>query len=654
MSPPREETHFPGTPVGWAQRWQVELDAAHKATDASRSDGRKAELRYLDEEKSATESPERHWNLWYSSVSIMHALLFDQVPKVGVERKHNDAADDVARVAATILERLLNGCLDENDAYTLGLGQALQDYLLAGLGLCRVRFDVEMEEVQGVGPDGVTAVVQERPRPGSEKVEVDFTHWEDVRWSPGARVPQEIEWMAFASLLSRRQLVSRFGAELGGKVPLNVRQDSAEEAASPYDRARVWEVWDKATRHVYYFVEGYHVTLGGQQAPEAGREEDPLGLPGFFPCPRPMLANTITRRVVPRPDYCLVRDLLGEIDMLQTRLYLLAEAVRVAGVYDKDNAGISRLLDNKGINELIAVDRWAAFAEAGGVRGAIDWLPLEQVVSSMATLEARQERLKTQVYEVTGMSDILRGQGQGPGVTFGEQALKARFASARLRQIQKEFARFASDLARLRAEVICRKFSNDAILAQANMASTPDMRLALAAVELLRSPALPYRVTVKPESLALSDFSQRQSERAQALQAVGGFTGAISPLIQQMPGAMVPMLRVLQWMLAGVPGADEVESIFDEAIAQAQQAAAQPKQQAPPPPDPKLVVQQMKGQQDLAKVDAEKEADLTRIAAETQARAVEEQIQRRENVQEAKEKALVAMQTRAMTGGQQV
>jgi hypothetical protein len=45
-------------------------------------------------------------------------------------------------------------------------------------------------------------------------------------------------------------------------------------------------------------------------------KEDPLGLQGFWPFPRPMVANLTTRKFIPKPDYKLAQDLYREINEL--------------------------------------------------------------------------------------------------------------------------------------------------------------------------------------------------------------------------------------------------------------------------------------------------------------------------------------------------
>lgn len=707
-----QPTQYDNTPQGWAQRWKVELDASNKVLEKFLREGKEAQERYVDERDTAnSDTPERRWNLFYANVSLTQALLYGQVPKVAVDRTFADANDDAARVASEMLERLLNNDLDTDDPYCLAVEQAFQDRLLPGHGICRVRYEVEWDEnsatsgggqstglvgdghpvharsntavgelrrsvprdsaevVQGMAAplDGTEEheVVEALPpeqqaprkkRPGSERAEVEYVNWDDVRWSAGARTWHEVTWVAFRGLMSEQTLKVRFGETMGKTIPLNAHSSEREKKdgpTSPWDRAEVWEIWDKQTECVYWYVDGLGYTLGGIDKPESGRQEDPLRLHGFFPCPRPMAANLTTRKYQPRSDWALAKDLYLQLDQTQTRLGLLIDAVRVAGLYDGQSGDVKRLLSSTNQNELYPVTNWGSFAEKGGVKGAVDWLPLEQIVNAIAALRKEQAEMKAQLYELTGHSDILRGQGEGPGVTYGEQRLKANFASARMRMLQKDLARFASELASLRAEVMCRFFDDASLVVEANFQSHPNIQQVNAALALLRQPERAFRIKVAPEDMADGEFAQLQSERQQATANIAELVAQLGPVAQQVPFLAPIMLKVLQWRLSTVRGASELEGLIDQAaVAMQNQPPQQPQQQGP---DPKVQTQIIKGQQEQQKIQAELQADLVRTQAEVQANAMRESNQRVQNVAEAREKAMATAQLRGMvpTGGQQ-
>jgi hypothetical protein len=139
-----------------------------------------------------------------------------------------------------------------------------------------VRYVAEFEPLPPADPALGPAVNDDAEAPAEAKsyecVEVNYVHWKDVLWSAGSRVWHEARWLAFANDMSRAQLVKRFGA-LGQLVPLSAPRGEDGKKPSPWGRARVWEVWSKEERKVFWYVEGFHKVLDVV--------EDPLGLEAF-------------------------------------------------------------------------------------------------------------------------------------------------------------------------------------------------------------------------------------------------------------------------------------------------------------------------------------------------------------------------------------
>ncbi|RKH09011.1 hypothetical protein D7X74_30440 [Corallococcus sp. CA047B] len=648
-----QEADVQDTPQGWAQRWATELSTARETLSKWHEQGRRIVKRFRDE-READKDGDTRWNLFTSNVQTQVATLYGQVPRVSVSRRFADANDDVARVAADMLERILNSDIEkDSDTFAQALEYALLDRLLPGFGLARVRYVAEFETPPQTPPilDEATGAelapaVQPPDRKVSECVETDYCHWQDVLWGH-ARVWHEVPWLAFRAEMQQRKFDARFktadGKSLWGSMPKMGRPtDDADKKAQPGDTVEVWEIWDKETRQVHWYVEGFATVLD--------TKADTYGLDGFFPCPRPMLANMTTDKVVPRPDFVLAQDLYNQIDNLCTRIKLLEDAIRVAGVYDKSaGTDVGRLVNGAASNTLIPIDNWAAFAEKGGVRGVIDWLPLEQVVSAITALSGRVREAQDALYQVTGMADIMRGASD-PRETAAAQGIKARFGSVRLQKLQDEVARFASEIQRLKAQLIGKLYDVQSILTQANAEHSFDAAVAPQAAQLLQERLAMYRVEVKPEAVSLTDFAALKSERMELLTGISTFLQAMGPLAQQVPGSAPFLMQMLKWSVSGLRGASGIEGVLDRAITAAEQAAKQAQGQPgkPPPPDPKLLAQQLKGQQEIQKVQAELEADLTRTQAEVQANAQKERTQAEWNTREAAGKAAIAQANRVV------
>jgi hypothetical protein len=577
---------YPEDPQGWASRWAVEIQAARKHVERWWERAEKIVQRYVDDRTGSANTKESRLNLFTANTQTMESLLYGRTPEVSVARRFADSADDQARVAAEMLERLLNTDLErDDDTQEEALKHALADRLRVGLGNVRLRYEIgETEAIQGTPATDLAPAVPDTERRKNEYVCVDYPYWKDQLWSP-CRTYGELRWWAFGADMSEEQFKKRFGEKaLAAWSPTDERprSDAGRETEStqykdPTKRCRVWEIWSKERKTVDWYVEGYTETLD--------HKDDPLGLENFWPFPRPMFANLVTAKLLPTPDYYLAQDLYDEIDTVSTRITLLEQVISARGVYDKNNDGIKRLISEAAINDLIGVDAWAAFAERGGVKGAIDWLPLEMVVGALDKLREYRTELIGLLYQITGMSDIMRGQAQNQS-TATEQAIKARFASVRVQSMQDEFARFCSDTQKIKAEIIAKHFQSETIIERSNVMMTPDAQLAIGAVQLIKSPTRSFRVTVNPDSVSLQDYAALKQERFEWLQAISQFFQIAQPIAQAMPGSMPFLLQLAQWTLAGMKGSNEIEGVFDQAIEAAKRAAAQPP--PPAPPDPKV------------------------------------------------------------------
>lgn len=645
----------PATPYDF---WKQELQASKKAQEGWHRQAAEVLREYLDERDGPTGDAKK-WNLFFANVTTEKAMLYGRPPSVSVDRRHADARDDVARVAGECLERNLNLDIDnDGDGLCSALGHALEDALLVDFGCARIRYEVETEEVaataaiinKATGAE-LAPAVEARQQVTSEDVEVDYIHWRDFCWSAGARTWGEVRWVAFRAEMTREDCVRHFGEEVGSAIPLDVKRgttdydDTDAKADDKRDRACVYEVWDRASREVLWVSESYPAILK--------RQPDALGLEGFFPCPAPMVSNTTTSRFMPRPSYVLARDLYKAINDKVTRIAMLEGVLRATGIYDATQPAVKRILSESRQNELYPAENWAALAEKGGLRGVVDYFPLGEVAAALGALREGLAEDKQALYEVTGWADIMRGQTDARE-TARAQGVKAQYGSVRIQARQDRFARFASDIAALKAEVIRTKFEPATIAARSNLGvdpQSPDAQVLPQAVELIKSGNLKLRVEVKPESVSLTDFAALRNEKTEAMAALSQFLAAAAPLMADATTRPY-LLQMLQWSFAGLRGASTIEGVLDQAIAAsqqaAQQAAANPQQQQP---DSKLLAQQMKGQQDMEKARFELEADLTREQAKVQADAQREENQAMWNTREHQAKTRISEASRAARPG---
>ena len=577
------QTNVEQTPV---QKWTMELTAAEKFFEDFHKQGKKVVERYIDERKEdSTPWPTSRLNLFHANVVTMRAMMYAKLPKVEADRRFADPNDAVARVAGEMVTRILQNDMnrEDNDLKTV-LQHVIDDRLVPGLGTARVKYCCEDDK------DKVVATVEGEDEPlyakKDEWCEEVYVHWRDILWSP-ARTYQELRWIAYRTYLTRDEVKARFGAKRAAEVsftskgPETLRDGGVKPVqveAAP--QAEVWEIWDKASKQVLWWARGAQDLLD--------QKDDPLKLVEFFPSAIPMIANATTSRFIPKADFVIAQDIYNRIDQLETRIGLLLDSCKAVGVYAGDSEGVKNMLTEGIENQLIPVDNWALWAERGGLKGMIEWFPIQAVAEVIGLLTQQQQIWIQKLYQVTGMSDIMRGQASAAGTTATEQKIKAQFGSVRISALQDEFAAFTQDLLNKKVQLIRRFYDAERIVALSNILQTPEAQKAQQAIQLIKDPDnFDLRISIKADSMAAVDMEALKQERTEFIQGMAQIIGQSAPLIQQQPDALPFVMQLMKFSLAGYKASSEMEGILDQFIAKAQQELAQKAQNPQPSPEEK-------------------------------------------------------------------
>ncbi len=591
------------------ERWEGEIASAEKAQEKFIQRGRRVTRRFLDE-RDAVQTTANWFNVYYANVVILEAALYAQLPKPSVTRRFKDYQDDTARVAALIIQRSITQDLDDpRDTFDATMRQAVQDRLVPGLAQAWLRLETDTEDIPGIEVptpepdmeteevgegDAATEAAEPPQRVTDQRVVVDYIFWEDFLWSP-CRVWDERRWVGRKVYMDRPELIKRFGEEKGKLVPLKNHSRSLDDniqSSTPKEdiikKGTVYEIWERGTRKVFWIAKGMAEVLD--------EVDDPLRLVGFEPCPRPMLANISTSDMTPRPDYFMIQDQYQELDQVNNRISMLVKACKVVGVYDKSAIGVQRMLQEGVDNTLIPVDNWAMFAEKNGLKGQIDWMPLEQVLKALEQLNRSREAIKAQIYELTGIADIVRGASKA-SETLGAQEIKAQFAGVRIQKLQNEVARFAGDILRIKAEIQVKHFTPEILIKKSNILVTGNDQFIQPAMQMLSTDeGFEWRIQVTADSIAQADYQLEKADRIEFLTSVSTYIEKAGVIATQSPDMLPLLMSMLKWAVAGFRNASEIEGIIDKELDAVLQEQKKPK--GPPPPDPEM--EKLKAEQQMA------------------------------------------------------
>ena len=602
--------------------WHDQIETAIKIFDKWEKRGLKVVKRYRDE-RDAIEMPRMKFNILWSNIQVLFPALYGRQAKPEVSRRYMDQ-DPVGRLASTMLERVMEYETTQFGDFDSAMSGAVQDRLLPGRGTAWIRYEPvivnDRPEVEGEMERDESQVYNTVEDP-TERIDaahspIDYVYWSDFLHSP-ARTWDEVWWVARAVYMTKDEGVERFGDVFKnvGLTSSNVDMDGKNPltAKMTYDKkAMVYEIWNKRTAKVCWIAKGYPQALD--------ERDDPLELEEFFPCPKPLMATITTGTMIPVPDYCEYEDQAQELDNLTQRIYLLTKACKAVGVFNAEFKELSRMFSEGIDNKLFPVTGWAAMSEKGGLKGAIDMMDTSQIIVTLRELYAAREQVKQSIYEIMGISDILRGSSKAQE-TLGAQQLKANFGSLRLKSSQGDVARFATDIFKLKAQVICKFYPPELIVQMSGVMNTPDgqdPQMLQAALQMLSDSTIrDFHIAVEADSLAQIDEQAEKQGAQEAIQAIGLFLREAIPMISQAPETLPMASEMLLFLVRRFRAGRGLESAVERAMKALQDKADQAKQQPAGPP-PEMLQMQAEQQAEQMRMQAQAQSEQMKMQADAQ------------------------------------
>lgn len=594
---------------------------------------------YRDERTTdSRDNPQSRFNILWSNVQTLIPATFAKLPQPDVSRRFSDR-DPVGRVAAMIIERALDFEIQHYPDYRQTMKQCVLDRFLGGRGTAWARYEPHIKAKSVQQPANGVTTTEDVDNPNEEldyeSAPVDYVHWKDFGHTV-SRTWEEVTAGWRKVYMTREACIERFGKEKGEKIPLDASPEDLKrlERQNPelaeQKRAAVYEIWDKENDEALWLSKSQKTILD--------RKEDPLNLEGFFPFPRPLYATLTNDSLIPVPDFTLYQDQAAELDTLCDRIDGLVKSLQVKGVYDaSQGVELARLFTDSDNTDLRPIKNWQAFAEKNGLKGAIDLVDLTPIANALEAAYLAMEQIKNQVHEITGISDIIRGQ-TAPSETATAQQIKGQYAGLRLRDMQQGVAVFATDLLRLKAQIICGFDAQSlASIAAVDQMTEEDQQLVPQALQMLTDkPLRNFRIEIAADSLVQIDEQEEKQNRVEFLTAVGVFIEKAAQVGAAAPQLVPLLMELLKFGVTGFKVGRPVEGVIDQALEQMKEQAKNPQ----PPVDPEM--EKVKGQLQLEQQKLE--AEQQRSQQEMQMTAQEMQMtQQQEAAKIASEKELAVM-----------
>ncbi len=668
------------------QKWVAELDAAEKREKEWRKEA--GEYVELYETGKQDANP---FNILFSNTETIAPALYNATPRPDVKRRFKDA-DPLAAHGAKVLERLISYYLDNTvGSYTpfdALMNQSVVEALVPGRGVVRFKYDAELAKSQDTESESEDS---DEASEAAETITYEAVCGETVPWNRFrmgyARTWAQVPWIAFEHFMTRQELKDNFGEEIAGQVKLTVKggEDCDDEPADAEDVnfAQVFEIWDKTSKRVLFVSPG----LPGQFVKET---EDPLGLSGFFPCPEPLGYFAKISSMIPVPLYNTYKGQAKELNRITVRIDRIISALKVRGFYDSTVEGMQKVMTAED-NTLIPAENVAALQNGQSLEKAIWLMPLEKLITVLQQLYVQRQQVKDVIYEITGVSDIIRG-ASAASETATAQNIKNQWGTLRLKRWQKRTAEFVRNSLRIVAEISVTKLSQPTIGGRTGpQYPTAEQKMQIqqiaqqAAVaqqplppEMQEVMALPtwedilgmlkndlqrtYRVDIETNSTVDVEATEDKKDVGEYLNAAAQFLNGTAPMVKEgiLPFDLVKhmLLAVTRRYRFGTEIEDKLQNIGQQPQGQQgqqQQAQAQAEvQQAQADAQMKQQEAQLTLQVAQAKAQAELQTlQLRRQVEELKAKAEIERIQRESALGEAKAQAEIKkLQMQAVTQAQ--
>jgi len=604
------------------------------------------------------------FNILYSNVETLAPAVYNARPIPMVDRRFKDA-DPVGKAAAEVSTRTLKFLVeaeDENyDSFDESMQAAVLDGLLTNRGVTRFKYTADTSN----GDVASECVFGETVRYDK------FCHGFARTW-------KKVPWICFEHDMTGDEIEKNFQIP-EEKLNFNDGDNTSDKSASDLDKkeemtgvklAKVYECWDKESRQIVFWSPNYADGV-------LKTSPDTMKLQGFFPVPKPLNFMRKTSTLVPTPLYVQYKEQVLELNAITQRIKHLIKSLKVRGFYNGTIEKIETLLVAED-NTFLAADNVQALGENPNVSNLLWLVPLDQIMPVIQQLYSQREQIKQVIYEITGISDILRGSSVA-SETATAQNIKNQWGTLRLKKMQKEVQRYCRDCLRIMLEMGVTSFQPDTVKkmtglefpaaadkqkaqmqmqmqqAQARFAPPqmgpdgqpippqppqPDP----AVQKLLATPAWEeilgllqndqlrsYRVDIETNSTIDAEAAQDKQDISELLNALSQFLNGIAPLIEK---GVMPF-EVAKNMLLAIARRYTFGPQVEESLMQ----MAEPPQQGGPSPEDQIKLQmlqakaendQKKAELDLQKAQQQAQLDAAELQGKLQLMQAEMEIKQQE------------------------
>lgn len=498
------------------QRWLDEISAAKKREEEFRKEG--DEILKLYNAKL-----DKPFNILFSNTETLLPALYSNTPRPVVERRFKASTDNdpVTKAASMLGQRILEYLIDTNYAGREKFGEAMEaaviDALLPGRGVTCVVYDAEIiSSPEHESPEQGEDSTQSYSYVEEETISTESKTWNKVifgfatKW---AKVP----WIAYEQYMDKAECTKKFGKKVAGKLKYtktdndqqNDEEDhfSDQESLSDKKTVQIYQIWDKATKRILYISDSY---MDGY----IKEEDDPYNLSGFYNCPKP-LEFIKNNSIVPSSMYKQYKNQAEELNLITGRLNKVFSAIKVVGFFNGNlQADIEGLLSNEDLT-LTPTTQTAVITDGGLDKNIWIW-PIDKLINVANMLILARNQAKQVIYEITGISDILRANTNA-NETLGAQKIKEAWGTLKVKRYQADVAIYVRDTLRIMLEMAISKMDAEKIksISQLQLETKESHASARQAIESIKIQASQIQLQMQQSAQSPPEVQQQMQQQAQ-------------------------------------------------------------------------------------------------------------------------------------------
>ncbi|MDR1474109.1 MAG: hypothetical protein LBS38_00240 [Endomicrobium sp.] len=379
--------------------------------------------------KDISSCPAR-FNIFFSNTQTLKSILLPQMPQVSLRRRFDDAeislkTKDFYETISDIVERTIE--FYSEDFQTEEFCNFKYDYLIAGRGVIWLSYISTTDNIGNIS---------------DIKINFEHVNFDDFLMSP-QRQWKDVWWVARRKYYSKDEFKLRFKEVDISKISFTSRIQNGEFKS--IEEAAVWEIWDKRKKKVILFTPNY---------PELLDEiDDPYNLTNFFPTPKPLYSIYTPLNLIPTPELDEYINQFMELSVTSSRISNIVDKIRPKAFYDKTYSSQIDTLLKTDDNEYVPID--GIVVNQGS--SLFLFAPLKEKQEVVSGLSAHERKIINEIYEITGISDIMRNVSSTETATMTNQ--RTRFGTARLQDRQSEVNAYFKNIYKIAAELVC-EFGN--------------------------------------------------------------------------------------------------------------------------------------------------------------------------------------------------